>query len=260
MAKAFWIGNLGKPTKKKSPIIQPWPSSPVQGPLSEAEAAGDRIRLIYNRLLSHFGPRKWWPGDTPFEIMVGAILTQNTAWSNAAKAIENLNQSGLLTTEDMDKVSLETLADHIRPSGYYNIKATRLKALVNLIVSNGHGGTNPGILRWPMERLRKALLDVTGVGPETADSIILYAARQPSFVVDAYTRRILARHALAQGEEPYEAIRGWFMRHLPPNTALYNEFHALIVAVGHNLCRPKQPSCPTCPLGDDPWLRPKFGL
>jgi endonuclease-3 related protein len=186
--------------------------------------------------------------------MVGAVLTQNTAWRNVEKAIKNLAQNNLLTAEAMATVSDETLAAHIRPSGYFNVKARRLKSLVTLILKHGRGGKKPDILSWPRDKLRTALLEVSGVGPETADSIVLYAANKPSFVVDAYTRRVLARHGLAQGDEPYEVIRDWFMQHLLPETKLYNEFHALIVAVGHQKCGPKKPKCLSCPLNDDPML------
>jgi endonuclease-3 related protein len=188
--------------------------------------------------------------------MVGAVLTQNTAWRNVEKAIVNLKEAELLSAEAMASVSEQQLADLIRPSGYYNVKARRLRALVDLILKHGCGKSRPDILDWPLERLRLALLGVNGVGPETADSMVLYAANQPSFVVDAYTRRVLSRHSLAQGDERNEAIRDWFMMHLRPEVSLYNEYHALFVAVGHNNCGPKSPCCSNCPLNDDPLLKP----
>jgi endonuclease-3 related protein len=188
--------------------------------------------------------------------MVGAILTQNTAWRNVEKAMGNLKAKGLLTVEAMAETQDQALAELIRPSGYFNVKTRRLKALVEMALKKGPGGDRPALLDLPWPELRETLLGVTGVGPETADSIVLYAAHQPSFVVDAYTRRLLSRHGLAQGDEPYGDIRAWFMSHLSPDVALYNEYHALIVTVGHQKCSPKRPDCETCPLNDDPLLLP----
>jgi endonuclease-3 related protein len=210
--------------------------------------------FIYQRFFNHFGPRHWWPADSPFEIMVGAILTQNTAWRNVEKAIHNLLNLELMSAEAMAEISFEALAEAIRPSGYFKVKAGRLKALVEFILKHGRGGKKPDVLDWPLSRLRPSLLEVKGVGPETADSIVLYAANQPSFVVDSYTRRILSRHQLALGREPYQDIRSWFMYHLTPDVNLYNQYHALIVAAGHQKCGPKRPSCSSCPLADDPLL------
>jgi endonuclease-3 related protein len=217
--------------------------------------AGPRLITLYRALYAFFGPRGWWPGQTPFEVMIGAVLTQNTAWSNVEKAIANLRAEGLLSPESLAAAPEEAVAQAIRSSGYYNLKKDRLLSLVRLILDNGPGGDKPAILSWPMERLRPALLAVRGVGPETADSIVLYAAGQPSFVVDTYTRRLISRHGLASGKEPYEDIRAWLMESLPHETALYNEFHALIVAAGHNFCGPRVPLCPECPLGKEPNLR-----
>jgi endonuclease-3 related protein len=185
--------------------------------------------------------------------MVGAILTQNTAWRNVEKAIDNLRANKLLSAEAIDQAP-QSVLEAIRPSGYYNVKGKRLFSLVKFILANGRGGQRPQILDWPMETLRPALLSVNGIGPETADCILLYAALQPSFVVDLYTRRLLSRHGLALGHEPYEEIRAWFMRSLPSDVKLYNEFHALIVAAGHHNCYPRSPKCPVCPLRDDPLL------
>ena len=231
-----------------------WPAFIAAAPLSMDPEVGERLKFIYKRLLSGFGPRSWWPGESPFEVMVGAVLTQNTAWRNVEKAIANLSRRGLLSAEAMADVPGEDLAELIRPSGYYNVKTRRLKALVDLILSHYRGGTRPDILDKPMESLRQDLLGVSGVGPETADSIILYAAMKPSFVVDAYTRRLFSRHGLLRGDEPYGDIRDWFMAHLPPDTSLYNEYHALIVAAGHHNCAPRRPGCQACPLNDDPLL------
>ncbi|MDR1041075.1 MAG: endonuclease III domain-containing protein [Deltaproteobacteria bacterium] len=209
---------------------------------------------IYRKLLERFGPRDWWPADSPFEVMTGAILTQNTAWRNVEKAIANLKALGLGTPEAVLAADPDRLAEALRPSGYYTVKARRLRALCSFVLKIGAGGLDPEALRLPMEELRQRLLTVDGVGPETADSIVLYAASKPSFVVDAYTRRILSRHSLVAGDEPYGEIRALFMDCLPADVPLYNEFHALIVAVGHTLCRPKAPRCGECPLGRDPGL------
>jgi endonuclease-3 related protein len=186
--------------------------------------------------------------------MVGAVLTQNTAWRNVEKAIGNLAKNDLLTAEAMAGLRDEHLADLIRPSGYFNVKTRRLKALVNLVLQKGRGGERPEILDLPLEELRESLLGVNGVGPETADSIVLYAANKPSFVVDAYTRRLLARHSLAKGDEPYAEIRAWFMAHLKTDVGLFNEYHALIVVLGNQKCGPKRPDCKSCPINDDPLL------
>jgi endonuclease-3 related protein len=211
-----------------------------------------KLRLFFQQMAAYFGPRRWWPAESPFEVMVGAVLTQNTAWRNAEKAISELARLSLLSPEAMAAASEESLASAIRSSGYANVKARRLKELVGFILSEGSGGLRPSVLDRPMERLRPALLAVKGVGPETADCIVLYASAQPSFVVDAYARRLLSRHGLARGDEPYEAIRSWFMSQLTPDVAFYNEYHALIVAVGHHFCAKGKPKCQECPLREDP--------
>jgi endonuclease-3 related protein len=209
---------------------------------------------IYGKLHEAMGPCDWWPGDSPFEVMTGAILTQNTAWRNVEKAIANLKHLGLMTPEAVLGADRAVLEEALRPSGYFTVKARRLSALCSFVTERGVGGLDPEVLRLPMPELREGLLAVNGVGPETADSIVLYAAGQPSFVVDAYTRRILSRHTLIAGDEPYEDIRTLFMGHLDPDVALFNEYHALIVRAGHSRCRPRNPMCGDCPLGSDPWL------
>jgi endonuclease-3 related protein len=186
--------------------------------------------------------------------MVGAVLTQNTAWRNVEKAVENLRTLNWLTPEAMAAADPDALAQALRPSGYFNLKKNRLLALVELILAHGRGGRRPELLDRPADELRAKLLQVKGIGPETADSIVLYAAGRPSFVVDLYTRRLLSRHGLASGREPYEALRAWLMDNLPPDVAFYNECHALIVAVGHQRCGPKRPLCRGCPLEDEPFL------
>jgi len=181
--------------------------------------------------------------------MVGAVLTQNTAWSNVEKAIANLKAEELLEPECLGRASKEELARLIKPAGYFNVKAERLKNLITLIMAHG-GGDPPRLLEKPLEHLRPDLLEVKGIGPETADSILLYAAGYPVFVIDAYTRRILDRHGLAEGSETYEQLQGLFMNHLPHDPALYNEYHALLVHLGKHFCKPK-PLCEDCPL--DGW-------
>ena len=204
------------------------------------------LTKLYQRLYDAWGPQHWWPAVTPFEVMVGAILTQNTAWKNVVKAIDNLKSAGLMSPERLHRVTRKRLAELIRPAGYYNLKTDRLKNLVKLVMDAG-GGDPPRLLSRPMEQLRADLLAVKGVGPETADSIVLYAANRPIFVIDAYTRRILDRHDLADGNAPYDDLQQWFMDRLPNDPRLYNEFHALLVVLGHRHCRPK-PKCGGCPL------------
>ncbi|MDR2460520.1 MAG: endonuclease III domain-containing protein [Deltaproteobacteria bacterium] len=237
--------------EKKSPSK----ASGLKGGEFSLKGARARVRLmdIFQRLLAHFGERHWWPGDSPFEVMVGAVLTQNTAWRNVVSAIANLKELDLMLPEKILSSEKEILAKALKPSGYYNVKAKRLSAMVKFIMDSGTGGENPSVLAWPMDKLRGALLEVNGLGPETADSILLYAAHHPSFVVDAYTRRILKRHMLIVGDPPYEEIRNWFMETLTPSRALYNEYHALLVACGHHFCSPV-PACDSCPLDSLPKL------
>ncbi|MBW2622307.1 MAG: endonuclease III domain-containing protein [Deltaproteobacteria bacterium] len=203
---------------------------------------------IFDRLYRVFGPRHWWPGETAFEVMVGAVLTQNTAWINVEKAINNLKEAGCLNPEALHRMSEKKLAGLIRPSGYYNLKAGRLKNMVSLVMDGG-GGDPPLLLERPRERLRRELLDVKGIGPETADSILLYAAGYPVFVIDAYTRRILERHGLSHGHEPYGELQDMFMNNMPADPQQFNEFHALLVHLGKHFCKPK-PHCSGCPLED----------
>lgn len=201
---------------------------------------------IYGRLYKRFGPQKWWPGETPFEIIVGAILTQNTAWSNVEKAIRNLKRSKVLSSRALTKTKTPAIAKLIRPSGYYNIKAQRLRNFLNFLNKRFNGNLKR-LLATEGEKLRKELLEIKGIGPETADSILLYAANKPFFVIDAYTKRVLLRHRLAGKKAAYEELQGFFMSNLPKDVKLYNEYHALIVKVGKELCR-KRPECRQCPL------------
>jgi endonuclease III related protein len=201
----------------------------------------------YGLLYAFFGPQGWWPGETPFEVMVGAILTQNTSWSNVAKAIANLKNSGLLTFETLSRCNSEEIASYIRSSGYYNLKARRLRNLLDLVESDYHGKLDL-FLAEDLAIARRKLLEVKGVGPETADSILLYACGHAIFVVDMYTHRVFSRHNLVLEESDYQSIQTVFMDHLPPDARLYNEFHALIVRVATTYCKKKNPLCEECPL------------
>ncbi len=206
-----------------------------------------KLKLIYKRLFRAMGPQDWWPGRTRFEVMVGAILTQNTAWTNVEKAIKNLRGAGALTPEKMSSLPVEKLASLIRPSGYYNVKSLRLKSLLRYMRSKY--GLNIGrMARVPTQRLREELLSVSGIGKETADSMLLYAFDKPVFVVDAYTKRFLTRHGIASLEHEYDDIQNMFTEALPKDAGIYNEYHALIVNLGKNHCRPSNYDCSTCPL------------
>ncbi len=211
------------------------------------------LRPIYDILLKAFGPRHWWPGESPLEIIVGAILTQNTAWKNVEKAIENLKAAGCLSLKALDKIPQDELAELIRSSGYYNQKAKKIKIFVRYICSR-YACSLEAMRHRPLEELREELLSLYGIGPETADSILLYAFEKPTFVVDAYTRRILLRHGWMTEKATYEDIRAFFMKHLPQDVALFNEFHALIVYVGNQFCR-RNPRCSDCVL--EPFLPEK---
>ncbi|KAB2892114.1 MAG: endonuclease III domain-containing protein [Desulfobulbaceae bacterium] len=202
---------------------------------------------VYSLLFDHFGPQGWWPGDTTIEIVVGAVLTQNTNWTNVRKAIANLQAAGLLDFALLFDLPLSVLAEYIRPSGYYNIKAKRLKNLL-LMVGDRYQGDLELLLADETGRARKNLLSVQGIGPETADSILLYAGGHPVFVIDAYTHRIFSRHGLVAEEAGYHEIQEDFERHLPRDAGLYNEFHALIVMLGKHYCKKTNPLCGSCPL------------
>lgn len=206
------------------------------------------LSSYYQAMSSALGPMHWWPARTAFEVIVGAILTQNTAWANVERAIDNLRQGRLLTPAALERVPQTRLARLIRSSGYFRQKAIKLKAFVRYL-RHSYGGSLARMFRRPTAELRKELLAVHGIGPETADSILLYAGHHPVFVVDAYTRRILARHNLAPEKAGYEEIRQLFESSLPRDAALWNEYHALIVNVGKNWCRTRNPVCDRCPLG-----------
>jgi endonuclease-3 related protein len=205
------------------------------------------LREYYDTLLAALGRQHWWPGRTSFEIIVGAILTQNTSWGNVERAISNLRRNKVLTLSAMEAVPFSRLAALIRSSGYFRQKAKKLKAFVHFMRAQ-HRGSLVKMLRTPTATLREQLLGVHGIGPETADSILLYAGRHPVFVVDAYARRILERHHLAEPKMSYEDVRQLFERSLPRDAPLYNEFHALIVRTGKDYCRANTPRCEECPL------------
>ncbi len=208
----------------------------------------ERLRLYYRTLLERLGRQRWWPARTRFEVIVGAILTQNTSWKNVEKAIAALRRQRLLTPKALADAPLAHLEQAIRPAGYYRQKARRLKAFVSFL-NQQYGGSLRRMFRTPTPTLRRQLLEVHGIGPETADSILLYAGNHPVFVVDAYTRRILSRHGLLDGRLRYDEIQQWFESHLPRSAPLFNEYHALLVEVGKRWCHPRQPDCPSCPLG-----------
>lgn len=203
-----------------------------------------RLRSVFSRLLDAYGPQDWWPGDSPFEIMVGAVLTQNTAWINVERAIANLINHRALEPARILTVPEKQLAEWLRPSGYFNIKARRLRNFCRWYLD---AGEHPALAALGTDELRHALLGINGVGPETADDILLYAFERPVFVIDAYTRRIFARLGLISGDEGYEHLRHAIENALGPDTQLFNEYHALIVAHAKDICRVK-PRCVDCVL------------
>jgi len=209
---------------------------------------------VYERLLAAYGPQHWWPADSPFEVIVGAVLTQNTNWQNVAKAIRNLREADLLSLHGLHELSAEELAEYIRPCGYYQLKAGRLKNLLRFIVQQYDGDLEQMFAR-PRDELREELLGINGVGPETADSILLYAGNLPSFVVDAYTHRIFKRHGWIEFEADYYALQELCESGLDRDAAIFNEYHALLVRVGNQHCR-ATPKCNGCPLAE---LLPESG-
>lgn len=206
-----------------------------------------RLGSLFHRLYRAYGPQHWWPGDTPFEVAVGAILTQNTNWGNVEKAITNLRKACALNPRVIGEMPPHELAALIRPAGYYNIKARRLKNFIHLLCAE-YGGSMQKMKREDGEVIREKLLGVNGIGPETADSIMLYALDKPVFVIDAYTKRVLSRHNILSHEEPYDAFQELFHRHFARDFALYNEYHALFVRICKEHCKTK-PHCEGCPLG-----------
>lgn len=208
-----------------------------------------RLKRLYDSLFDRFGPQHWWPGETPLEIMIGAVLTQNTNWGNVERAIANLRAADALDLERIDRMAPADLAALIRPSGYYNVKAARLKSLVRRI--RGRHNDLETFFSLDTAALRDELLACKGIGPETCDSILLYAAERPVFVVDAYTHRILTRHDLIWEEDGYYEMQELFESNLEADVQLFNEYHALIVRCGKEFCRKKRPRCRECPLKED---------
>jgi len=202
---------------------------------------------VYDALYGHYGPQHWWPGDTPFEVMVGAVLTQNTNWQNVEKAIGNLKAAGALSARAIHSMGVPELSELIRPSGYYNIKAARLKAFVSYFVDS-YGGSIKRMKSAGCGRLREELLSINGIGPETADSILLYALGCPVFVVDAYTKRIFSRHGCFPEDADYHEVQEYFVKRLPEDVRLYNEYHALIVRLAKDRCMKKEGMCELCVL------------
>lgn len=202
---------------------------------------------VYDRLYEYFGSQQWWPGETPLEVMVGAVLTQNTNWGNVEKAINNLKKAKKLSYAALRALPVDELAAYIRPSGYYNIKARRLGNLLQMI-DEEYEGEIGFLFEDSLEGSRENLLRVKGVGPETADSILLYAAQKPIFVIDTYTHRVFSRHHLVEQDTDYFHLQQEFMDSLPQEVSLFNEFHALIVAVAKEFCKKTKPRCNECPL------------
>lgn len=203
---------------------------------------------IFYRLYKVYGPQHWWPGDSPLEIAIGAILTQNTNWINVEKAIGNLKMKGLMDAKKLLAIQNDSLAQLIKPAGYYRIKAERLKNFLSWLVKEGEF---EGLKSRDLEELRNELLKIKGIGKETADSILLYAIEKPIFVIDAYTRRILKRIGIIQKENiEYDELRNLFESNLPRDVELFNEYHALLVRLGKEICLKRRPQCARCPLSD----------
>lgn len=208
----------------------------------------NKLLEIYRRLYYAFGPQHWWPGESPFEIAVGAILTQNTNWANVERAIENLKKENVLSARSIHKIKTDGLASLIKPAGYFNIKSKRLKAFIHFLM-NEYQGSMKRMGNKEMDTLRTELLNIHGIGYETADSILLYALGKPVFVIDAYTKRVLSRHNIIRADESYERTQDLFHTNLKRDTELFNEYHALFVRLGKTYCR-KKPICDGCPLED----------
>ncbi len=211
---------------------------------------------IYERLYKYFGPSHWWPADTPFEIIVGAILTQNVAWKNVEKAIINLRDAGLLEPEAIYGTSKEELETLIRPAGFYRAKAKKLKAFVEHLRKRYNGSLSAMFSR-PLTELRQEMLAIYGIGPETADAILCYAGNYPIMVMDVYTRRVFTRMGFFDDNISYDGMQAFFMDNLPEDQHLYKEYHALIDGLAKHFCRKNRPECQGCPLGD---ICPRIGV
>jgi endonuclease-3 related protein len=221
--------------------------SAAENYLERLRGRQNKLVSIFNLLDSSFGPQRWWPAQSRFEVMLGAILTQNTNWQNVTKAIGNLKGKKLLSPDKLRKIPLKRLAALIRPAGYYNIKSKRLKEFLKFFFKHYQGSVKK-MSAVDTFVLREQLLSVNGVGPETADSILLYALDKPVFVVDAYTKRIFSRHRLIKEDADYRELQNLFMRNLKKDVKLFNEFHALLVKLGKDYCLKRRPRCEICPL------------
>ncbi len=217
-----------------------------------AEVLTTTLRSFHDHMAAHHGHTGWWPGETPFEVAIGAILTQNTAWTNVEKALANLKAGRLLHPKSLVAAELGVVEAALRPSGYFRQKAVRVRTFSQHLIDH-YGGSMARMAKRPLALLRPELLALHGIGPETADDILLYACEKPVFVVDAYTRRILSRHGLVPPTIGYEALRAVFEDHLPASVAYFKEYHGLIVWTGKDFCKSK-PHCAGCPLA--PLLRP----
>ena len=205
-----------------------------------------RLMQIYDALMAHYGPQGWWPADSTTETIIGTILVQHTAWKNVERAIANLKAEKLLDFRALHDLDHATLAKIVQPAGTPTVKARRLQAFAAWLGAR-HGFVLDSMSAMPKDVLRRELLAIKGIGPETADCIVLYAAQQPAFVIDAYTRRVLTRHLLADSNWGYDRLKDLFEANLPRDVRLFNEFHALLVEVGKKHCR-KAPVCAGCPL------------
>jgi endonuclease-3 related protein len=231
---------------QEMPVVAP--SRLLKVPHARSDNSQPPLDEYFNSLFTALGPQHWWPGKTPFEVIVGAILTQSASWSNVEIALGNLRREGLLRPAAIEEVNLRRLQNLIRSSGYWRQKARALKSFVRFLRQD-YGGSLEKMLETPTILLREKLLGVFGIGPETADSILLYAGEHGVFVVDAYSKRILVRHGWANERAKYDDIRWQFERRFPGNVKKFNEFHALIVATGKTWCRKSEPKCGECPLG-----------
>ncbi len=207
------------------------------------------MHQLFETLYNHFGPQDWWPGETTLEILIGAILTQNTSWHNVTKAITRLKEQNAITLNTLHMMPIDTLAALIQPAGYFNIKAKRLKAFMHYLIEQNTTDLM-SLSQKPTMQLRNELLMVSGIGPETADSMLLYGFHKPIFVIDTYTIRIFERHHLIKPHLSYHAVQQIMMENLPHDVALFNEYHALLVALGKSYCRTK-PLCQNCSWADD---------
>jgi endonuclease-3 related protein len=240
-------GRPFQPADVRSSLERPAASKSMPGPPPTATGRPP-LDEYYNSLFTSFGPQHWWPGKTQFEVIVGAILTQNTSWTNVERAISNLRSAGLLSPAAIQKAPMRRLERLVRSSGYFRQKARKLKAFSEFLHAQ-YGGSLKRMFETPTIVLREKLLGVFGIGPETADSILLYAGEHPVFVVDAYTRRMLSRHGWTHENTKYDDVRWMFEREFPGDVKRFNEFHALIVNTGKNFCRTHDPLCGECPLG-----------